>query len=326
MNIKKGVPVVPANALESFSAAIPKPVRNWLRAVFRDVNNKLSARVSTIPTAHEPTLDMAFIDSLNGRAYPASVPGAWTIRLDTHYLGGMRHWRNWEIADIGVLVMFRKNGKLIGSKTALLQSKRLYPQEQGLEEDEPEDYGIGFARLYKDAIGSSALQLRKFTMNVQSRYKALLVDDEQYKAIIAYESQTRVPVFYLLYNPWVLPWSVVLPIAGKPKLPPRKDVGARIVPAIRMRTALTGRPAGYTPTYDDLVTKAPPEFQGVHTAGWRLEHFIVDRLLACKEGHQNPSMTIDQGLERVFYRRSGPIATALSITIDTGDASVARDG
>lgn len=305
MSIKKGVSAAASTALEEFARAIPAQVRNWLRAVFRDVNDKVSTRVSTIPTAHEPTLDMAFVDSLNGRAYPASVPGGWTIRLDTHYLGGMRHWRNWEIADIGVLIMFRKNGKLIGSKTALLQSKRLYPQEQEFEEDEPEDYGIGFARLYKDAIGSAALQSRKFTLSVASKYKALLVDDEQYKAITTYEGQMRVPVFYLLYNPWVLPWSVVLPLTGKPKKPPRKDVGARILPAARMRAALAGQQAGYAPTYNDLVKNAPPEFQGVHTAGWRLEHFVVDRLLACKKDTETPTCRSIRGWNRSSTAAAG---------------------
>jgi hypothetical protein len=230
MQIKKGVLVSARDALGAFAAAIPSPARNWLRLVFRDVNNKLSLRVSTIPTAHEPTLDMAFIDALNGRAYPASVPGGWTIRLDTHYLGGLRHWHRWEIADLGVLIMFR-----------------------------------------------------------------------------------------------TLPWSVTLPVVGTPPKPSSRDVGARVLPAVGMREALTSEQKGYSPTYNDLVANARPEFLGVHTAGWRLEHFIVDRLLACKDGHHNPSMKLDEGLSEIFFRRSGPIAAALSITIDSQDADVRPD-
>ncbi|MBV8757100.1 MAG: hypothetical protein JO257_07495 [Deltaproteobacteria bacterium] len=293
--------------------------------MFRDVNNKLAVRVSTIPTAHEPTLDMAFIDALNGKAYPASVPGGWTLTLDTHFLGGLRLWRHWKIADIGVLFMFRKDGKLVGSKAALLQSKRLYPQEQSLDEDELEDYAIGFARLYKDSFGTAALRPRTFTLTKRSSYRALCVDDNQYKAIEEYETATKVPVFYCLYNPWMLPWTVTLPVVGVPKKPKTKEVGTRILPASRMRSALSSKPSGYSPTYDDLLTNAPPEFQGKHAAGWRLEHFMVDRLLACKDGHRNPSMSIDSGLERMFYRRSGPISAAIAITIDAGKADVRRD-
>jgi len=44
MNIKQGDSVAASNALTSFAGASPAAARNWLRAVFRDVNNKLSVR------------------------------------------------------------------------------------------------------------------------------------------------------------------------------------------------------------------------------------------------------------------------------------------
>jgi len=65
--------------------------------------------------------------------------------MDIHYLGGMRHWGAWEIADIGVIVMLRRRGKVQRSKLGLLQSKRLYPAEQDYEEDQPVDYTDGAA-------------------------------------------------------------------------------------------------------------------------------------------------------------------------------------
>jgi hypothetical protein len=48
-----------------------------------------------------------------------------------------------------------------------------------------------------------------------------------------------------------------------------------------------------------------------------LEYFIADLLLSCKEGHVagvNPM--IDEDLYTVFNRRSGPISSAIAITID----------
>jgi hypothetical protein len=72
---------------------------------------------------------------------PRTLTSGWTVRIATHYLGGGRHYgewngweRRWEVADIGVLVMFREAGKLRRTKVALLQSKRLYPDEQEFEE------------------------------------------------------------------------------------------------------------------------------------------------------------------------------------------------
>ena len=38
---------------------------------------------------------------------PAVVAPDWSVRIDTHFLGGRRHFRSWEIADIGVLVYLR---------------------------------------------------------------------------------------------------------------------------------------------------------------------------------------------------------------------------
>ncbi len=77
------------------------------------------------------------------------------MQISTHYLGGGRHvsaWpglpRRWEI-DIGVLVLFRQHGRLIRSKVALLQSKRLYPDELEWDEDSPLDYMTGFGRLMR---------------------------------------------------------------------------------------------------------------------------------------------------------------------------------
>ena len=79
----------------------------------------------------------------------------WTVEISTHYLGGGRHWadwpewpRKWEIADIGFLVQFRQDGKLIRSKVALLQSKRLYADELDLDDDIPYDFMVGFGRLF----------------------------------------------------------------------------------------------------------------------------------------------------------------------------------
>jgi len=52
---------------------------------------------------------------------------------------------------------------------------------------------------------------------------------------------------------------------------------------------------------------------------------MVDRLLACKEGHVNASASLDEALERVFYRRAGPIASAVAITNDAGDSARRTD-
>jgi hypothetical protein len=135
---------------------IPDDVRSWLRRVFADCNARVAKTISDMPTTHEVALDLTFIQHFIGLAAPCTLTSGWTVRIATHYLAGGRHYgewdgwkRRWEVADIGVLVMFREAGKLRRTKVALLQSKRLYPDEQEFEEDTPFEYGIGIARLFE---------------------------------------------------------------------------------------------------------------------------------------------------------------------------------
>src|SRR5436190_1161126 len=102
-----------------------------------------------VPTVHEASLDLTFIERLSSYATPVRLDSEWLVRIDAHYLGGGRHFGEWEVADIGLLVIFRRGTKIVRTKVGLLQSKRLYPDEQEFNEDEAIDYMVGFARLMK---------------------------------------------------------------------------------------------------------------------------------------------------------------------------------
>lgn len=70
------------------------------------------------------------------------------------------------------------------------------------------------------------------------------------------------------------------------------------------------------PSYGELADDLADPFQEKqHKCGWRLEHFVVDLLLNCKTGRIT-DIRDDEGLYRVFNRRTGPIQAAISITID----------
>ncbi len=249
------------------------------------------------------------------------------VRFETHFLGGLRHWaydgRNWEIADIGVLVMFRENGRLVRTKIALLQSKRLYAKEQSAVDDEIEDYKIGFGRLFYDGIQPhSQMAPRTFEFDESCRYSALSVSDGQYRAIEDYERARSVPVYYLLYNPLELPWAVTVPSTLGVALPKENKMGTRVIPSAAVRAQNSTHAVKGAPTVLDLRDSVPST-----VSGWSLQHFVADRLLRCYEGHQIKGAQLDDALSAVFYRRSGPIAAAFSITIDgpTMPDSPARD-
>lgn len=286
---------------------LPDEVVEYVRAVFLECNNRVSRKMSRMPTTHETSLDLSFIEAISQFGAPHRFQSDWVVRLETHYLGGGRHFGEWEVADIGFIVVFRREGAVRLRKIALLQSKRLYPDEQELEEDVAIDYMIGFGRLMQsDDEGLAAMDERSFGFQVSSRYKALHVGDEQYRAIEEYEKRHSIPVHYLLYHPLSVPWTQVIPVrAGENRELPQCDVGARVLRARDLRDSMAGRGAGYSPSYADL---SPP-------GRWRVEAFVADELLRCREGYVAGGPQ-DSGLSQVFNRRTGPIAAAIAITID----------
>lgn len=296
---------------------LPLDVREWLRHTFAMLNGHVSSKLSRIPTLHETSLDLSFVEFLSGLSAPFRLPSDWVVRLDVHYLGGMRHWGRWEIADIGILVMLRRGTRVDRSKIGLLQSKRLYPAEQGYEEDQPIDYLRGFGRLWEDDhTFARVVADRVFTFTQKCRYSALMVDDVQYKAIKEYEDKYDIPVYYSLYHPLQIPSKQTFPIAPSSRRRTRKNlVGCRVVPSAALRHALRKREKGYSPSYGDLrfLLESPfdlPDSQ----AGWRLEAFI-DELLDCRAGYIATSQA-DEGVRRVFAERGAPISAAIAISIN----------
>lgn len=296
--------------------SLPPEVTAWLVNVFRSCNERTSAKLTRMPTEHEPSLDFTLIEHLSQFSAPFRFPSDWVVRIQTHFLGGRSRFYGWEIADIGLLVVFRHVGRVALTKVALLQSKRLYPSEQQLDEDRTMEYRIGFGRLLEsDAWWASVIEERTFAFTEQSEYRALKIDDDQYKHIAEYEATYSIPVHYLFYNPWNIPWSVEIPAQANGEISGNCEVGCRVLPARELRNAMVEKERG-APSYYELKTLLEAPFVSTpHQAGWRLEHFVVDLLLECHAGYVTNSPS-DPGLEQVFYGRSAPISAAIAITID----------
>jgi hypothetical protein len=287
---------------------------DWVRGVFAFVNKQVAETLSLIPTHHEPELDMQVIAALNQTPAVTHISG-WTVYIQTHFLGGRRHFYNWEVADIGLLVIFRDRGKVLRIKVGLLQSKRLYPREVQQLPDHRKRFQIGFATLLENPEAFRVLAAgRKFLFNKESQYLALAKDSEQQRVLTSYEKMSGIPVYYLLYNPVKLPWSATVPTIKFPQMPSVK-VGCRIIRAQALNSALASEAAGYNPTYADVASLSNP-FKGIHKGGWAFEHFVADELLRCNEGHIVSGET-DHVLEALFYRRTGPISAAIAVTIET---------
>lgn len=304
---------------------IPEDVLVTVRNAFGDANRAAAQRMCRLPNIWETSLDQTFIDTLVGWGGPIAVQSGWTVRIETHFVGAGRHWgpewefprRRWEIADIGVLVMIRQGSRLVLTKLALFQSKRLYPLDQAIDEIELDDYVIGFYRLYEDdEVAAAASQTRIFSFTPESGYNMILSGDQQVARIASFEHSNRIPVHYLLYNPAILPWTQIHPLPIDNDVPHDASVGVRVVPATIIRQLVSALPAGSSPSYAQLYSDLPTPFQVTENrAGRRIEDFVA-RLVTCKEGYRAADRQ-DAGLNYVFGGRSAPIAAAIGLTISS---------
>jgi hypothetical protein len=84
---------------------------------------------------------------------------------------------------------------------------------------------------------------------------------------------------------------------------------------------LKRRSNGYAPCYGDLAYLLPAPFdRPENSAGWRLEEFVTELLIKCKEGYVT-SGGGDEGLFAVFNERAAPIAAAIGITFDAPEGA-----
>jgi hypothetical protein len=286
---------------------LPSDVVDYVYDVFQTANDEVAAQLERMPTTHEEFLDLALVAQLARASGPYVVPSGTIVDLDVHFVGGGRHWGRYEVADIGVIVNFRRGAELLRTKVVLLQSKRLYPKGAAAD---PTNSGVikpgGFGSLMNPSV-AAASAVRTFRFDRESRYEAMTVDDEQWQAIREFEKTFKIPVHYLLYHPRRLPSEQSIPV----RVPARRTrgharLGARVLSADYLRSRI--EPGVTTPAYSDLeVDGSPP--------GRRLQEFIAEEVLGCREGYVVDGERVDPGLARIFNQRSGPIAAAVRLDI-----------
>lgn len=233
-------------------------------------------------------------------------------RVETHFLGGLRHWGNWEIADIGVLYFVRDSAGVQLRKVALLQSKRLYPATGAVEEETFSDYQAGFSRLADPESLSRSLSLSTtYEFSTECRYGAIQAASDQVQAIDKFQEANSLRVYYQLYNPWEVPHRRVVPDVSWTAPSGSPLLGVRVLPAEVVHAVLAGKPANYRPTLNDLASS----IDGFTELGWTLEDFIANELVECREGDVYESES-EMRIRNLFFRRSGAIAAAISVMVE----------
>jgi hypothetical protein len=297
---------------------IPVDVVAWFRQIFAGANRHVCERLANLPNIRETSLDDGLIEALIPDSAPTLLPSGAIVRMDMHNIGGLRRlgapfWDmpfrpRWETADIGILVFIYRGDDLVARKIGLLQSKRLFPDNNQVEDDDEISFLHGMnafiRRDRKQAVG--ALHTR-FNFDGDCVYGAIHAGSEQVGLIDGLNSRFGEAVYYLLYNPPVIPLTVEYPLPERIRV---KDMslGCRVVEAAKVHGQLAALREGASPTLALIGEES----------GWSLEYWAADLLLTCRVGQMFDESN-DSDVRYLLERRSGPIGAALAASITLPD-------
>lgn len=265
-----------------------------------------------IPNIPEESLDISFIEGLSRRSHPTIVTPGWAVRLSAHFIGNIRYYRRYEIADIGVVIEYKLHSQVVKRKLILLQSKRLYPNNHEVIKLDDHDYELGLGLVTGENPNEVPIFSEiKYEFSHVSSYGALRANSNQCNVIQNHFCDTGIPVYYMLYNPVIVPWCVSYPVSTKEICLPERTLGTRVVPASDIHSILLRKYSASTSLkLADLSTVEPSG-----TYGHSLEDFF-DRSIRCEWGYPYSGKT-DAGLQRLFSRKSGPIFCVVKIAIES---------
>jgi hypothetical protein len=302
---------------------IPEDVIAWFRGVFGEANRRVCERLINVPNIRETSLDDGLIEALIPDSAPMLLPSGAIVRMDTHNIGGLRrlgrpYWdlpfpRRWETADIGILVFVYRGATLIAKKIGLLQSKRLYPANNDVEDDEETGFLHGMnAFIRREGSQSVGVLHRDFAFEGDCIYGAIHAGSEQVESIDRLNGEFGEAVYYLLYNPPHLPVAIRYPLRERIHVA-GMNVGCRVVETAAVHRVLSGLGEGASPTFEAVKRTSGAR-------NWPLETWAADLLLTCQVGQQFDDSR-DTEVHYFLERRSGPIGAALaaSITLPEGD-------
>jgi hypothetical protein len=192
------------------------------------------------------------------------------------------------------------------------------------------DYEIGIGRLVdRPEPIAPRTKPRSFEFNPECVYGAMTVASKQVKLIEDYMHTRHMPVYYALYNPPCIPYRGIVPrVAALPLEQDEIELGCRVLTAQDAHAALGRLPVGRTPQFKELTNgEKLTDADQFRNHGWRLEAFVADEVLRCREGRLF-ERDRDADLHSLLYERTAPIASLVQISIDlpAEDIPPARPG
>lgn len=286
---------------------IPKDAIEHFRGAFAEANRVATERLVNVPNIRETTLDDALVDALIPFSPPKLLKSGAVVEMDVHNIGGLRRLYHWETADIAVLVYIYRGKRVIAQKIAMLQTKRLFPKNNDVLDDDPEGFRYGMnAFLNRDSLSPLAVLKRQFDFDATCLYGALRAGSEQIETIDRLNSQFGEAVYYMFYNPAKLPTNVRYPVTARRTIA-KPALGCRVHLSLEVHTVLRTLKAGRSPTFKTIR-------EGSKGSYWRLEDWVADLVLTCKVGQQFDE-TRQEKVAMLLERRSGPIGAAIAVSI-----------
>jgi hypothetical protein len=292
---------------------VPTDVVDHVRQHFGACNSKLAFSLYASPGTDERTLNDLFISYFAPFQAPLKLASNWMVSINLWSMGGGHHWGAFEVADIAVVMQFRRKGALIRSKLAFLQCKKLWPNAVKANDTDGPRGGLGAVMLSDDEY-SELVKPRALSFEETSRYGSYKKDSKQQDLMRHFEGRWGMQMHYLFYNPLQIPHRIRIPLERVPEATVNQ-VGCRVVRKDQLDATLVGFASGYSPSYGDLLHGLSKDDLGVaRSAGWRLEDF-AELMLQCKEGLKDDSPNYES-LEVLAQQKQRPVATVVSFTFD----------
>jgi len=140
-------------------------------------------------------------------------------------------------------------------------------------------------------------------------YGALTSDGKQLQTINTFVKEFGAAISYLFYNPAIVPDTMTFPSTGYRILTKSPSLGARVVDARDVHAVLARMKNGQAPTLSEII-------HGTQRHR-RLEEW-AEELLRCKVGVPF-DRSMDQLVERLLSRRSGPIGAVVAFSVALPD-------
>jgi hypothetical protein len=258
---------------------IPADVIDWFHSVFAEANRAATSRLLNIPNIHEPGLDDGLIEALIPLSPPRLLPSGAVVEMNIHNIGGLRRFGHWETADISVIVIVYRTGNLLAQKIGLLQSKRLFPKNNDVDDSDPVGFAYGMNKfLRRDPKSVLGRLHRQFDFSTDCKYAALTAESEQIEAIANFQAKFGDAIHYLFYNPPSLPSTVRYPVTAV-QTAGDISLGCRVYTVADVNAVLSNFKKGVAPSISQLEATNP-------ASNWRLEEWAADLLLTCQVGQQ----------------------------------------